>query len=79
MCNKHASIGNLQFVFTLKLNVEISEWSEFEVDTGFACDKTAVLRDTVIDACRLFALVPLKCSEFIDISTLKMRTLLSTD
>jgi len=58
LCSKRASTGNLQFVFILELNVEISKWSEFEVDTGFACDKIAVLRDTVIDACRLFALVP---------------------
>lgn len=74
-----ATTGNLQFVFTLKLTVEISKWSEFEADNGFACDKSAVLRDTVINARKLFALVPLKCSEFLDISTLKMRIVLSTD
>ena len=79
LCSKRASTGNLQFVLTLKLNVEISKWYEFEVDTGFECDKSAVPRDTVIDACVLFALVPFKCSEFLDISTLKMKTLLSTD
>ena len=75
---KPASTGNSEFVFTLKFNVEFSKWSEFEADAGCVCDKTAVIRDMVTHTSR-FEPVPLKCSVFLDISTLKMRTLLSTE
>jgi hypothetical protein len=125
------SAGNLGFVFTLKFNVEVSKWSEFQLPGGcrlhmrehccaeasyarkllcwgFMCDKTAVLRLHMRENCCAEAsyarkllcwgficdkllcsrtrceagrseLLSLRCSVFLDVSTLKMRTLLSTD